>query len=173
MVAALRALLALVVVLCWGVAQAATSPGSCGVFAESNLQGPKGATPLAACQAYAAANPQLGYDLVTLQVSSAVMVRCAFYSSALNTFATGQLLDCSAAMTPAAYQQYRLETGDTATAGDGTSPPSVSLAPFDMTTEGGGLVAGAILLLWGLAFGIRMVIRAVRVDERATGSEFD
>ena len=34
--------------------------------------------------------------------------------------------------------------------------------PFDLTLEGGSRIAGAILLLWGFAFGVRAVIQTVR-----------
>lgn len=38
-------------------------------------------------------------------------------------------------------------------------------SPFSLSAEQGSQVAGAVLALWGLAFVIRMLIRAMSIDE--------
>jgi len=40
-----------------------------------------------------------------------------------------------------------------------------SLPPLQLDSAEGGLVAGAILLVWAVGFGFRSLIRALRVDQ--------
>jgi len=43
------------------------------------------------------------------------------------------------------------------------SGPEHAANPFVLTVEEGGLIGGAIMLLWGAAFGLRMLRRALDV----------
>lgn len=42
----------------------------------------------------------------------------------------------------------------------------LAIPPFTLTLAEAGALAGAILLIWGVAWGIRMAIQALSVDER-------
>ena len=44
-------------------------------------------------------------------------------------------------------------------------------SPFRLTLEEGGAIAGAILLLWAVAFGIRWAIRAMHTPDPLTTAE--
>lgn len=42
----------------------------------------------------------------------------------------------------------------------------LSLPPLQLTAAEGGQIAAAVLAVWAVGFGIRMVIRALHVDEK-------
>ncbi|MBN9411384.1 MAG: hypothetical protein J0H69_19750 [Burkholderiales bacterium] len=42
----------------------------------------------------------------------------------------------------------------------------LSLPPLQLTPGEAGAIAGAILLVWGVAFGFRMLIRTLHVDDK-------
>lgn len=46
----------------------------------------------------------------------------------------------------------------------------IDLPPFQLDTADGALIAGAILAVWAVGFGIRMLIRALSIDGK-TNSE--
>lgn len=44
----------------------------------------------------------------------------------------------------------------------------IELPPFQLTTEEGAQIAGAVLAVWAVGFGIRMLIRALSSDGKPT-----
>jgi hypothetical protein len=44
----------------------------------------------------------------------------------------------------------------------------LSLPPLQLSAVEGGLIAGAILAIWAIGFGARLVIRALNIDGRST-----
>lgn len=46
------------------------------------------------------------------------------------------------------------------------SGESVASSPFALTTEQGAEIGAAILGLWAVAYGIRVVIRALNIDQK-------
>lgn len=42
----------------------------------------------------------------------------------------------------------------------------ISIPPFQLDTEDGALIAGAVLAVWALGFGFRAIIRALSVDSK-------
>lgn len=46
----------------------------------------------------------------------------------------------------------------------------LSLPPLQLTTEEGGLIAGAILLVWAVGFGFRMLVRTLRDTDKGPES---
>lgn len=47
----------------------------------------------------------------------------------------------------------------------------LSLPPLQLDTADGAAIAAAVLGVWSVGFGIRMLIRAVRVDEAPSRSD--
>lgn len=44
----------------------------------------------------------------------------------------------------------------------------LSLPPLQLTTEEGAQIAGAILAVWVVGFGARLLVRALNIDGRST-----
>lgn len=47
----------------------------------------------------------------------------------------------------------------------------LSIPPFTLTLEEAGAISAAVLLVWGVAWSIRMAIQALRVDEEPRSEE--
>jgi hypothetical protein len=47
----------------------------------------------------------------------------------------------------------------------------LSLPPLQLDTADGSLIAGAVLAVWAIGWGARMVIRALNVDSNSSTSE--
>ena len=48
---------------------------------------------------------------------------------------------------------------------------SIDLPPFQLDTADGALIAGAILAVWALGFGARLVIQALYIDGKTSTLE--
>lgn len=48
---------------------------------------------------------------------------------------------------------------------------SLSLVPFDLSMEDAALISGAVLLVWTVAWGFRVLIRVLNVDSKTSTSE--
>ena len=48
---------------------------------------------------------------------------------------------------------------------------SIDLPPFQLDTADGALIAGAILAVWALGFGARLVIQALYIDGKSSTLE--
>lgn len=49
----------------------------------------------------------------------------------------------------------------------------LTMPPFTLTPDEAGQIGAAILLVWALGYGIRSVIRAIRIDGNHSGDSHD
>lgn len=142
------------------------------------------------------ASPNLAYN-VGPNYGATAQAACSAYASGLNT----QFGPLTGVAEPGGCFYYsasgtRMDFGDDIThncdAGTETTPPvtpgttgnincstactvtvvhELSLPPLQLDAAGGAQIASAVLAVWALGWGIRMLIRALNIDGKSTSDE--